>query len=140
MGPGQSIQFLCPEDAGGPGGHVWSGCVATAMSQVMYYYRWPETGEGEHCYYPSGYPQQCADFANTTYGWTEMLNSATFKDTAMAMIQWHAGIAVDMMYGAGGSGAYSDDAAAALRNNFKYNSNTTLVYKSDYSESQWAQF
>lgn len=136
---GNPYNFLCPEDAGGPGGHVWSGCVATAMSQVMYYYRWPETGTGDHCYYPSGYPEQCADFANTTYKWADMLNSATFKDTAMALLQWHAGIAVDMMYGAGGSGAYSDDAAAALRTNFKYNTNTTLVYKSDYSESQWDQ-
>ncbi len=135
---GSPYNFLCPADPAGSGGHVYSGCVATAMAQVLYYYRWPETGTGEHCYNPSGYPQQCADFANTNYFWNEMVNSTGSKDTAMALIQWHCGIAVDMMYGAGGSGAYSQDAAAALRNYFKYHPNTTFVDKENYTEEQWA--
>jgi len=135
---GNPYNFLCPADPAGPGGHVYSGCVATAMAQVLYYYRWPVTGSGEHCYNPSGYPQQCADFANTTYLWNEMLNSTGTKDTAMALIQWHCGIAVDMMYGAGGSGAYSEDAANALRTYFKYHQNTELLYKDNFTEEQWA--
>ena len=61
---GSPYNDLCPSDQAGPGGKVWAGCVATAMCQVMYYYRWPETGAGSHCYYPAGYPQQCADFGN----------------------------------------------------------------------------
>lgn len=135
---GNPYNFLCPADASGPGGHVYAGCVATAMAQVMYYYRWPVTGNGQHCYYPSGYPQQCADFTNTTYQWNEMVNSTSSKDTAMGLLQWHCGIAVNMMYGAGGSGAYSEDAASALRTYFKYTPNTTLLYKENYSEQQWA--
>ncbi|TSA30096.1 MAG: T9SS C-terminal target domain-containing protein [Bacteroidetes bacterium] len=135
---GNPYNFLCPADPSGPGGHVYAGCVATAMAQVVYYYRWPETGVGQHCYNPSGYPQQCADFANTTYFWNEMVNSTGTKDTAMGLIQWHCGIAVNMMYGAGGSGAYSEDAAAALRNYFKYGPNTVLLYKENYTEEQWA--
>jgi len=135
---GSPYNFLCPADPSGPGGHVYSGCVATAMAQVMYYYRWPVNGTGQHCYNPSGYPQQCADFAATPYKWDEMLNSTTLKDTAMCLLQWHCGIGVNMMYGAGGSGAYREDAAAAMRNYFKYHPNTELVYKSDYSESEWA--
>ena len=31
----------CPEDPGGSGGYVYAGCVATAMAQVMYYWRYP---------------------------------------------------------------------------------------------------
>ncbi|MFH1160589.1 MAG: C10 family peptidase [bacterium] len=135
---GSPYNFLCPVDPAGSGGHVYAGCVATAMAQVLYYYRWPVTGTGSHCYYPSGYPQQCADFANTTYFWNEMLNSMTGQDTAMALIQWHCGIGVDMMYGAGGSGAYSENAAAALRNYFKCHPNTTLEYKDNYTETAWA--
>ncbi|MBN1199475.1 MAG: C10 family peptidase [Bacteroidales bacterium] len=135
---GSPYNFLCPADAAGPGGHVYAGCVATAMAQVLYYYRWPVTGNGQHCYNPSGYPQQCADFTNTTYPWNEMVNSTSSKDTAMALIQWHCGIAVNMMYSPGGSGAYSEDAAAALRTYFKYHPNTVLLYKENYTEEQWA--
>lgn len=135
---GSPYNFLCPADAAGSGGHVYAGCVATAMAQVLYYYRWPVTGNGQHCYYPSGYPQQCADFTNTTYQWNEMVNSTSSKDTAMALLQWHCGIAVNMMYGPGGSGAYSEDAAAALRTYFKYHPNTVLLYKENYTEEQWA--
>ena len=64
---GNFYNLLCPLDAAGPGGRVWAGCVATAMSQVMYYYRWPQTGAGSHCYIPNGYPQQCADFGSSAF-------------------------------------------------------------------------
>jgi hypothetical protein len=107
---GTFYNLLCPLDPAGPGGRVWAGCVATAMAQVMYYYRWPVTGVGSHCYVPSGYPIQCANFGSTTYEWDEMVNSVGFNDTAVATLIWHAGIAVDMMYSPGGSGAYSEDA------------------------------
>lgn len=135
---GNPYNFLCPADPSGPGGHVYSGCVATAMAQVLYYYRWPVTGTGMHCYVPDGYPQQCADFENTTYAWNEMLNSMVHKDTAMALLQWHCGIAVDMMYSPSGSGAFSEDAADALVSYFRYHPNTGLEYKDNYSEAAWA--
>jgi hypothetical protein len=134
---GSPYNFLCPADGSGPGGHVWSGCVATAMSQVMYYWRWPDTGLGYHCYNPSGYPQQCADFTNTTYNWYQMINSLNYRDTAMAMLQWHAGISVNMMYSPSGSGAYSEDAVQALISNFKYHPNSVLLEKDNYGEAQW---
>ena len=138
---GFPYNMLCPLEPGGSGGRVWAGCVATAMSQVMYYYRWPETGVGQHCYYPSGYPQQCADFAATTYKWNEMMNVLTtaWNDTAGATLLWHAGISVNMMYGAGGSGAYSDDARNAMVNSFKYTPNSVLIEKSNYSDASWSQ-
>jgi hypothetical protein len=138
---GNPYNMFCPEDGAGPGGHVWAGCVATAMCQVMYYYRWPNVGNGEHCYTPWGYDQQCADFGATTYNWEEMMNShagSQDTDTAMATLLWHAGISVDMMYAPDGSGAYSQDAAAAMINNFRYTPNTQLLNKDDYSESVWA--
>jgi hypothetical protein len=134
---GGPYNFLCPSDPGGPGGHVWAGCVATAMSQVMYYYRYPLTGLGSHCYTPWGYPQQCADFGNTTYNWNEMLTSLSGKDSSVATLIWHAGISVDMMYSPNGSGAYSEDARNALVNNFRYGSEAQLLQKDNYSETQW---
>jgi hypothetical protein len=124
---GSFYNLLCPADPAGPDGHVWAGCVATAMSQVMYYYRWPVTGVGSHCYIPSGYPQQCADFGNTTYEWNEMVNSVGFRDTAVATLIWQAGVSVNMMYSPTGSGAYSEDAVTAMINNFRYSPHLHLV-------------
>lgn len=110
---GQPYNDLCPEDAAGPGGHVWAGCVATAMSQVANYWRWPLQGTGSHGY-TSGYGYLFADYENTHYNWEQMTNVANGHNFEMAQLQSHLGIAVDMMYGANGSGAYSDDAANAL--------------------------
>ena len=134
---GNYYNLLCPVDPAGPGGHPWAGCVATAMSQVMYYYRWPVTGSGSHCYTPQGYPQQCADFGNTTYKWDEMVNSVGFRDTAVATLIWHAGISVDMMYSANGSGAYSEDALTAMINNFRYSPNAHLVARDNTPTDQY---
>ena len=46
---------LCPSDNSGPGGHVWAGCVATAMGMVMKHHDYPEQGTGSHSYNASGY-------------------------------------------------------------------------------------
>jgi len=138
---GHPYNILCPGDGAGPGGHVWAGCVATAMCQVMYYYRWPDIGNGEHCYTPDGYDQQCANFGTTTYNWEEMMNAhnnPSYNDTSMATLLWHAGISVNMMYSPNGSGAYSEDAAASMINYFRYSPNTELLYKDDYAEDTWA--
>jgi hypothetical protein len=138
---GYPYNILCPLDAAGPGGHPYAGCVATAMCQVMYYYRFPLTGVGQHCYTPSGYPQQCADFGATTYDWNSMVNSLTGarlqNDTAVALLLWHAGVSVNMMYSASGSGAYSEDARNALVNNFRYGSNASYIHRDDYAPAVW---
>jgi hypothetical protein len=34
----------CPELTPGADEHVWVGCVATAMVQIMHYWKWPSTG------------------------------------------------------------------------------------------------
>ena len=129
---GSFYNALCPADPAGPDGKVWAGCVATAMSQIMYYYRYPAQGLGSNCYTPYGYAQQCADFGNTTYRWNEMMNSLNFHDTAVARLIWHAGVSVDMMYSASGSGAYSEDAVNAFINNFRYSPDAHLVARDDY--------
>ena len=134
---GTFYNLLCPEDPAGPNGHVWAGCVATAMSQVMYYYRWPVTGVGSHCYVPNGYAQQCADFGNTTYKWDEMVNACGFRDTAVATLIWHAGISVNMMYSPGGSGAYSEDALNSMINTFRYSPNAHLVARDGMPTDQY---
>ncbi|MCX6272380.1 MAG: C10 family peptidase [Bacteroidetes bacterium] len=134
---GAHYNDLCPEDPAGPGGRVWAGCVATAMAQVMFYYRWPQTGVGSHSYY-SNYGQLSANFGATTYKWDEMLLSLSSPNLATATLLYHLGVSIEMNYSPGGSGASSWDAANALINNFRYASSTHMEDKDSYSESAWA--
>ena len=129
--------FLCPEDPNGPDGRVYSGCVATCMAQVMFYYRYPQQGTGSHSYY-SDYGTLTADFANTSYDWDAMMNDICHSyNIPMALIQYHCGIAVDMMYSPSGSGAYMGDATQAVIDHFKYSPSSTLEHKSDFSDNDW---
>ncbi|MCX6305700.1 MAG: C10 family peptidase [Bacteroidetes bacterium] len=140
---GFPYNVLCPAEptCGSFGGHVTVGCVATAMAQIMYYWRWPLTGTGSHCYYPpAGYGQQCADFGNTTYDWNGMTDAPTSECAPIALISYHAGVSVNMMYnddGACSSGSYQNTVPAALINYFRYASSCMSANKMSYSITAW---
>ena len=141
-GQGCYYNSLCPSDANGPCGHVVTGCVATSMSQILHYWGYPAQGTGSHTYTPDGYPQQTANFGATTYQWNNMPNSLwdsspSAQVNAIATLVWHCGVAVEMMYGAGGSGAYSENVLPSLVNYFGYSNDLTGVYKNNYSNAQW---
>ena len=138
----------CPDDPLGHGGHVYAGCVATAMGQVMKFWDYPSRGSGSYTYYPDGYPQQTANFGQTEYHFELMpndLDSLSAEDDYFYIAQFlhHCGISVDMMYGNNGSGAYSDDVPNALRTYFGYNSDEVIDkdswYYGSYDNEEWAQ-
>lgn len=135
--------MLCPEDEDGPGGHVYAGCVATAMSMIMYYYKYPLQGTGSHSYYMPGYGTISANFGETTYAWDAMMGvSGSSNDTrrAIAEIQFHCGVSVNMNYDADGSGAYSFNVPDAIIYNFGYSPNATYLQKDGgFSWSTWYQ-
>ncbi len=131
---------MCPADpASGNGynGRVPVGCVATAMSQIMYYWRWPNQGSGTHCYNPSGYPQQCADFGNTTYNWNAMNNQPQGECDPVATLSWHTGVSVNMQYGANGSGAYLSDVPHSLSTYFRYSNISHYAKRTNYPGTTW---
>lgn len=130
--------YLCPYDDAGPGDHVYVGCVATAMSQIMHFWRYPHQGTGSHTYNHYLYGSLTANFGTTNYNWDEMLdNSDSYVNEAMALIGFHAGVSVDMDYGADGSGAYSADVPNALRNYFNYDNSVSYKMRSNYQLSAW---
>lgn len=130
--------YLCPEDANGPGGHVYVGCVATAMAQIMLYWRYPDQGNGSHSYYQYPYGTLSADFGNTIYDWDGMLdNSDQYVNEPMALIGYHAAVSVDMDFGWDGSGAYSSDVPYSLINYFKYSNSTQYKQRQGVSLSTW---
>jgi hypothetical protein len=127
---------LCPVDQAGPGGHVYAGCVATAMGMVMKYWNHPTTGVGSNNYYAVGYGYQNANFGATTYLWDEMPNSVGSSNLPVATLLYHCGVAVEMDYAPDGSGAQSADAATAMAVNFRY-PNAELQSRMGYSDANW---
>ena len=130
--------YYCPLDPQGSGGRVYVGCVATAMVQIMYYWRYPYQGSGEHTYWCTGYGYQTANFGEATYDWDAMIDNSDQKvNLEMAEIGFHAGVAVNMQYGWDGSGAYSDDVPYAMRTYFGYSNSCQYLQKSSYQWSVW---
>ena len=140
----------CPEDPDGNGGHVYAGCVATAMGQVMKFWDYPAQGEGSYSYYPDGYPQQTANFGETEYHFELMPNDLDSLSTEedyfyIAQLLHHCGIAVEMMYGPDGSGAFSGDVPPALRTYFGYSCDDHITnygggwWGPGYSNEEWIQ-
>ena len=136
---------LCPKDTKGAG--YPSGCVATALSQIMYFHKYPETGQGSKQY--SFKPAEgvgellSANFGETTYDWAHMLdnyvsgNYTEEQGNAVATIMLHCGVAVEMNYTPTGSGAYSSEARNGLVSFFKYHQNAGLLYRTYYSLEEW---
>ena len=137
----------CPEDPEGPNGHVYAGCIATALGMVMKYHDWPNHGTGSHTYYLSGYGQQTANFGETDYHFELMpytLDSLSTEEDYfyIAQLLRHIGIAVEMSYGPYASVSYSGMVGSALRTYFRYDCD---VFKqkdtngNHYNNEEWAQ-
>jgi len=131
----------CPEDEAGPGGHVYAGCVATAMSMIMTYYRYPEQGIGSYSYNCPGYGTQTANFGQTHYNWDAMLNSISAGNgvavNAVAELQYHCAVSVRMGFAPDGSGAFSTDVPPAIKSYFGYSSTAQYIMKMSYTTSAW---
>jgi len=142
---------LCPTTSGG---RCYTGCVATAMAQVLNFHKSPEHGFGQRTIY---YPQNdtsgeavTADFENHYYDWDNMRDTylSGYSDeeaNAVAVLMRDCGVAADMQYGGyaeGGSGAYSQDAAAGLRTYFGFTEAQCLERDgywsgTGYTDAEW---
>ncbi|MDP3928187.1 MAG: C10 family peptidase [Bacteroidota bacterium] len=138
---------LCPYDNVAAERTV-SGCVATAMAQIMKYWNYPAKGTGNHSYNHSKYGTLSANFGSTTYNWSGMPNVLNSSNTAVATLMYHCGVGVEMQYDVaanGGSGAYVITSGSpithcseyALKTYFGYKSSLQGVKRSSYTQTQW---
>ena len=135
-----------------PGGNA-TGCVATAMAQIMKYWstvydseiyaspsgfwNYLTKGFGSHSYTPASHPdygEQNVDFGNATFDWRNMTNTYSSSSTdaekeAVAKLMYHCGVSVNMNYGESGtsSGADTEDVACALQNYFNYSQSAQYI-------------
>lgn len=119
----------CPLDPAGPGGRCYAGCVATAMGQLMYYYRFPEQGQGTYTYTLTDYDTLTADFGATTYNWDGMLSAISKVNDPIGELLYHLGVSVDMDYGPDGSGMWNHKAAYSLKTYFRYGPETQYYFR-----------
>ncbi len=126
----------CPEFEGE---RCVTGCVATAMAQVMYFWRYPES-----CPSIPGYKLswvQLPTLPATTFIWNKMLDIYTGHYTesqaeAVAKLMRYCGQSCSMNYGVDGSGAYVSSQLAGMKL-MGYNRNASMVEKKNYSVETW---
>ena len=130
----QSMPYndMCPYDSEA-GERCPSGCVATALAQIMKYWEWPVNGVGSYSY-TSNYGVLSADFTKT-YQWDKMrdIYNAYYdadwniikewtqeEGDAVAQLMADLGVALEMDYAPGGSGSNDIMVERAMRNHFRY--------------------
>ena len=124
-----------------------TGCVATAMSIICHYNRWPEKGVGttpEYSYQDS-YDHTHTIPSNTLgreYDYDKMLMNynngyTTTQGDAVAALMKDMGTSVKMQYHPNSSGAYDSDVVYALGTYFGYAKDMKLVYGDGYNVEEW---
>lgn len=151
---GQYYNDMCPEDENGPNGHVYTGCVATAMAQIINYWGYPIQGRGSHSYNLSGldpgsmgyeinnYGTLSVNFDSATYDYNHMPDVLTSESTqeeidAVAQLMYHCGVAVNMEYGPYASGAREEDVRSALISYFGFAHTLGYAQRQLYTNEEW---
>ena len=141
---------LCPQINGSA---APTGCIATAMAQIMKYYQYPATSKGTGIYSVTTYKDKNDKEGTTkwykrelghTYQWTAMLSSygivSEDENDAVATLMADAGAASQMNYQANGSGTIEWYAAKGFAENFRYDSLAISCLQRDfYTNAEWME-
>lgn len=117
------------------------GCVATAMAQVMNYYKWPQRGNGSHSY-SSGGSTYSIDFSEIEFAWDNMLGeyilqSDSLGGDAVSTLMKACGYSINMKYGATESSASIVNIVTAGYNYFDYSDKAYYADRRYYTQLQW---
>ena len=145
---GDPYNLLTPpyidQNSGSYNDHSATGCVATATTQIMYYWKWPQ----EACktipsyYYDwSGNRRTTEELPPIVFNWDAMTdtydnNSSYESKLAVAELMLYAGHGMKSGY-AGSTGATSGNALSALQNYFGYNKDAYNAYHLNYTYQEW---
>ena len=139
--------YFCPLGEGGPGGHCYAGCVATAAAQLMKYWDHPLHGQGSYTYTPEDHPEYgplTVNFGEATYDWENMPNSISASSPieqieAVAQLIYHVGVSVDMNYRPSSSGAVTGKLCQTMPAYFFYTNQMDNLYREDYTHEDYMQ-
>ena len=131
-----------------------TGCVATAMAQVMGMYQWPKRGYGKNEYqmfapsydeegnYVHGELTMARDFTHSKYKWEKILPQydgyeSEEENLAIAQLMYDCGISINMEYKSSGSASDLPEVVNALVKNFSYDKNIRIEYRKFYDDDVW---
>ncbi|MBS1651919.1 MAG: thiol protease/hemagglutinin PrtT [Bacteroidetes bacterium] len=128
-----------------------TGCVATAMAQIMKFWNYPAAGTSSASYcdctgsgFSTQYGTLSANFGITSYNWSAMPLNVSGPNPPVAQLMYQCGVSVNMDYGPNGSGAWviSADNPICAQNSyttyFSYDPTTIQgLSKSNYTDSAW---
>lgn len=116
-----------------------TGCVATAGAIVMKHHGYPAKGIGSHTY--TWNEQDLTANFEHDYDWANMPTKYTVgNDEAfdgVARLMSDLGVAVEMQYAKGGSGATMEDLVTALQKYFGYSKYARLLAIADLGAEVW---
>ena len=117
------------------------GCVATAMAQVMNFYKWPQKGNGSHSY-SSGGSTYSIDFSEIEFAWDNMLGeyisqSDSLGSDAVSTLMKACGYSINMQYGTTESSASIANIVTAGYNYFDYSDKAYYADRRYYTQLQW---
>ena len=121
-----------------------TGCVATSMAQVMYYFKYPEIGQGEISYKHGDSGTYSMNFGAQAFDWNEMLPTyypdsyTTQQADAVAYLMKACGYSVKMNYEKGESGADGANIGDALIKYFGYDDNIVIRTRRFFTYQDWA--
>lgn len=133
--------LLCPTYFGNK--RSATGCAATALSQILGYWKWPLRGSGSVSYTPSTLPEKTieVDFTQSVYDWEKIKPYYRGGETeeerlSVARLCFDAGAAMHMEYGEQ-SGALPEYGPFALTANFGYDGDLQMHYRQYFGLKQW---
>ncbi|MBQ0114363.1 MAG: C10 family peptidase, partial [Bacteroidales bacterium] len=126
------------------GSRAATGCVATAMAQVMSYYRWPATvSENIPAYTTSTLKIEMPELDASLFpGWSNIKDYYHYDDTSgpaaddVAMLMLFVGQSLEMNYDSS-SGASTRNLPEVLTRYFGYSPTTRYLYRTHYTAEQW---
>lgn len=133
-GQGNPYNSYCPNDSKGK--LSITGCVATAMAQIMYY--WKNNTDCDRGVHTNGhYPECTVDFSQSVYDWNSMRNAYSGSYTqiqakAVAKLMYDCGVAIDMEYSSSSSSAYSGKAQLVMPAYFGFSTDMKGVSRNSY--------
>ncbi|MCR4853461.1 MAG: C10 family peptidase [Prevotella sp.] len=126
-------------------GRCVTGCVATAMAQVLNYHQYPATGTNTSNTVYVDHVAYTVEYGKDNYEWSSMLNEyigdnyTEEEGYAVALLMLHCGVAADMSYATDGSGAYSSNMINGLKKHFGIGQEAQLLDRGYYSADEWMQ-
>lgn len=129
---------LCPVV---DGQHCVTGCIATALAQIMYYHKWPQAATTEiPGYTVKGKSVSYPGLPATTFNWAAMTDNpatGTPAGDAVAKLMQYCAFGCQADFGIKNTSIYNNEPENALKNYFHYGAGVKYVERQTYSNENW---